>query len=152
MKAVRLSLLLAFLAGLLFAPAARADTTYAEPIVNSAVQVTSDPGAARGHATPAMAQDPTDPLTLVIAETDANTSRCMVHVSHDGGLSWALATQPPTPADWPGCGFAVTGVIADLAFAPDGTLYYAWSAFKPTTYEQQIYLAKSSDVGETWTV
>jgi hypothetical protein len=120
------------------------------PEVDGAVQVTADPGNGRGHAIPVLAVHPDDPETLALAEVDAYTSRCMVHVSRNGGLSWAKATQPPTPADWPGCGFAVTGALADLAFAPDGTLYYAFSAFQPTSYQQRIYLARSSDLGVTW--
>jgi hypothetical protein len=124
--------------------------TLKPPEVDGAVQVTSDTGAARGHATPALAVDPKDPMTLVVAETDAYSSRCMVHVSRNGGLTWSDASQPQTPPDWPGCGFAVTGAIADLAFAPDGTLYYAFSAFQPTTYQQRIYLARSTDLGLTW--
>ena len=121
-----------------------------EPEVDAAVQVTADPGAARGHAIPVLAMHPDDPQTLVLAESDAHVSRCMVHVSRNGGLSWSRASQPQTPPDWPGCGFAVTGALADLAFAPDGTLYYAFSAFQPTTYQQRIYLARSSDLGLTW--
>jgi hypothetical protein len=132
------------------APVAASAKTFSRPEVDGAVQVTSDTGAARGHATPALAVDPRDPMTLVVAETDAYSSRCMVHVSRNGGLTWSDATQPQTPPDWPGCGFAVTGAIADLAFAPDGTLYYAFSAFQPTTYQQRIYLARSSDLGLTW--
>lgn len=120
------------------------------PEVDAAVQVTGDLGNGRGHAIPVLAMAPGDPQTLVLAEVDAYTSRCMVHVSRNGGLSWANATQPQVPADWAGCGFAVTGALADLAFAPDGTLYYAWSAFQPTTYQQRIYLARSSDLGATW--
>jgi hypothetical protein len=122
----------------------------AQPEVDAAVQVTGDTGAGRGHAIPTLAQHPDDPLTLVVAEGDAYSSRCMVHVSRNGGLTWAPASQPQTPPDWPGCGFAVTGVLADLAFAPDGTLYYAFSAFQPSTYQQRIYLARSSDLGLTW--
>ena len=137
--------------GMPLVPWAPAGAQSAEaPEVDAAVQVTSDPGAGRGHATPVLAQHPDDPLTLVLAEGDAYASRCMVHVSRNGGLSWALATQPSTPADWPGCGFAVTGPLADLAFAADGTLYYAFSAFQPSTYQQRIYLARSSDLGLTW--
>ncbi|MDQ4071113.1 MAG: hypothetical protein M3203_16830 [Actinomycetota bacterium] len=124
---------------------------FAEAEVDAAVQVTANPANGRGHAIPALAMHPDDPQTLVLAEGDAYTSRCMVHVSRNGGLSWARATQPQTPADWPGCGFAVTGPMADLAFAPDGTLYYAFSAFQPSTYQQRIYLARSSDLGATWT-
>ncbi|MFN2608702.1 MAG: hypothetical protein ABR511_12575 [Acidimicrobiales bacterium] len=136
------------LTALLAGGAAAAAAT--SPRVDAAVQVTADPGAGRGHATPALAVSPTDPQTLVEADSDAYSSRCGVHVSRDGGLSWSEAAQPTTPPDWPGCGFADTGVIADLAFAPDGTLYYAFSGFQPTTYQQRIFLARSTDLGITW--
>lgn len=148
-----LSGLAAVAAGLLLLPWGPAMAeTFTEPVVDAAVQVTRDTGVARGHATPAVAVHPDDPQTVVIAESDAYSSRCMVHVSRNGGLTWAAATQPATPADWPGCGFAVTGAMADLAFDADGTLYYAWSAFQPTTTQQRIYLAKSTDLGLTWDV
>lgn len=120
------------------------------PQVDAAVQVTADAGAARGHATPVLAVSPDDPQTMVLAEGDAYSSRCMVHYTRNGGLTWTQATQPSTPPEWSGCGFAVTGPLADLAFAPDGTLYYAFSAFQPTTYQQRIYLARSSDLGLHW--
>ena len=151
MRRLRVSLLGALALTLAaLAPAPASATTFKAPEVDGAVQVTGDTGAARGHVTPTMAVDPRDPRTLVVAEGDAYSSRCMVHVSRNGGLTWTDATQPQTPPDWPGCGFAVTGVLADLAFAPDGTLYYAFSAFQPTTYQQRIYLARSSDLGLTW--
>ena len=147
----RRAVLLSFVATMALAPWAPAHAAQSkDPVVDAAVQVTTDPGSGRGHAIPVMAMDPRDPATLVIADTDAYTSRCSVHVSRNSGLTWALATQPQTPADWPGCGFADTGPVADLAFAPDGTLYYAFSAFQPTTYQQRIYLSRSSDLGVTW--
>ncbi|MDQ3898220.1 MAG: glycoside hydrolase [Actinomycetota bacterium] len=152
MRCHRLSYLLALAAAVALVPWASAGAApLKQPEVDGAVQVTSDLGSGRGHATPVLAMHPDDPQTLVLAEGDAYTSRCMVHVSRNGGLTWSNATQPQTPPDWPGCGFAVTGALADLAFAPDGTLYYAFSAFQPTTYQQRIYLARSSDLGMTWT-
>jgi hypothetical protein len=147
-----LSILLATSFLFLQASAAGA-SSLSHPVADGAVQVTTDPGAARGHATPALAVDPKDPQTMVVAEGDAYSSRCMVHVSRDGGLTWTDGTQPVTPPDWAGCGFAVTGALADLAFTPDGsTLYYAWSAYQQTTFQQRIYLARSTDLGLTWDV
>jgi hypothetical protein len=110
-------------AGLLLLPwTAASGKTFVDPEVDAAVQVTRDTGAARGHATPALAVHPDDPQTLVIAESDAYSARCMVHVSRNGGLTWSPATQPATPPDWQGCGFAVTGAMADLEFDAAGTL------------------------------
>ena len=151
MRIRRVLVFLALMAGVVTVPWMPATAApLATPEVDGAVQVTADRGAARGHAIPVLAMHPSDPATLVLAETDAFASRCMVHVSRNSGLSWTKATQPPTPPDWPGCGFAVTGPAADLAFAPDGTLYYAFSAFQPSTYQQRVYPARSSDLGVTW--
>jgi hypothetical protein len=137
--------------GLVLLPGANAPAAeLEEPAVDNAVQVTADPKTGRGHAIPVLAQHPEDRQTLVLAETEAYSSRCSVHVTRDGGLTWSQATQPETPPDWPGCGFAVTGALADLAFASDGTLYYAFSAFQPNTYQQRIYLARSTDLGLSW--
>ena len=152
MRHHRVALLAMIVAGLIVPWSGASAETFTDPEVDGAVQVTRDAGAARGHATPALAVHPDDPQTLVIAESDAYSSRCMVHVSRNGGLSWAPATHPSTPGDWQGCGFAVTGAMADLAFDAEGTLYYAWSAVQQTTYQQRIYLAKSTDLGLTWDV
>ncbi len=149
----RLTVFATLAAGLLLMPAMTASAKpFVDPERDAAVQVTQDTGAARGHATPALAVHPDDPQTLVIAESDAYSARCMVHVSRNGGLSWAPATQPTVPPDWQGCGFAVTGAMADLEFDADGTLYYTWSAVQQTTYQQRIYLAKSTDLGLHWDV
>lgn len=151
MKVRRLAIVFASVIGLAVLSQATAPAeTLKAPEVDGAVQVTADVGAARGHVTPALAQDPRDPQTLVIAEADAYSSRCMVHVSRNGGLTWTPATQPQPDPAWQGCGYAVTGVIADLAFAPDGTLYYAWSAFQGSTFQTRIYVARSNDLGRTW--
>jgi hypothetical protein len=153
MRHRRRTLLAAIAAGMLLVPWTGASAeTLTTPEVDGAVQVTQDTGAARGHATPALAVHPDDPNTLVIAESDAYSSRCMVHVSRNAGLTWSPATQPSTPSDWQGCGFAVTGPMADLAFDAEGTLYYTWSAVQQPTYQQRIYLAKSTDLGLTWDV
>ncbi len=151
MRVRRLAVLSVFVLSLaVLSQTAAPAKSFTTPEVDGAVQVTGDVGAARGHVTPAMAQDPRDPQTLVVAESDAYSSRCMVHVSRNGGLTWSDATQPQPDSAWQGCGYAVTGVIADLAFAPDGTLYYAWSAFQGSTYQSRIYLARSNDLGRTW--
>ncbi len=153
MRARQLAGLATIAAGMLLLPWTSASAKpFVVPEVDAAVQVTQDTGAARGHATPALAIDPRDPQTMVIAESDAYSSRCMVHVSRNGGLTWARATQPTTPPDWQGCGFAVTGAMADLEFDAEGTLYYTWSAVQQTTTQQRIYLAKSTDLGQNWEV
>ena len=153
MRRLLASVVVAVLGGsVLVAPISTASASpLTQPVVDAAVQVTADSGLARGHATPALAVDPRDPQTLVEADSEAYASHCGVHVSRDGGLTWSQASQPSTPPDWQGCGFAVTGVMASLAFTPNGTLYYTFSAFQPSTYQQRIYFASSADLGVSWT-
>jgi hypothetical protein len=120
------------------------------PRADGAVQVTADPAGVRGHATPSVAVHPDDDRLIAIAEGDAYTSRCQVHVSTDAGLTWAAAATPEIPTEWQGCMFATTGTIADLAFGDDGTLYHAVTGFNPSTYQQRTFLARSDDLGESW--
>ncbi len=120
------------------------------PEVDGAVQVTSDLSETRGHATPVMAVHPESPGVLAVIEGDAYANRCTVHVSTNAGLSWVSRSPMDLPAPWSGCMFSTTGVIADLAFGQDGTLYAALSGFDPKTYHQRIFLARSSDLGERW--
>jgi hypothetical protein len=136
--------------GLALGPAPAASGAPALPAVDAAVQVTSDPAAVRGHATPVLAVDPRNRGILALAEGDAYSDQCSVEVSTNAGLSWARAAAPAVPSGWPGCLFAVTGEIADVTFGPDGTLYYAFVGFNPTTYEQRVFLARSDDLGHTW--
>src|SRR5215218_1456421 len=90
MRSHRLSFVLGIAACLALVPLASVGAApLKEPEIDGAVQVTPDPGNGRGHAIPVLAVHPDDPATLVLAETDAYTSRCMVHVSRNGGLSWA---------------------------------------------------------------
>lgn len=149
MSGTRARLSVAAVVVILLAPGGRAvaETT---PVVDAAVQVTSNPVAVRGHATPVVAMHPEDPNVLAVAEADAYANECTVHTSTDAGLTWTRAAEPEAPSDWPGCMFSVTGVIADLAFASDGSLYYAFGRFDPNTYQQQLFLARSSDLGRTW--
>jgi hypothetical protein len=132
---------------LLAAPATGAATA---PEVDAAVQVTANPAAVRGHAIPSLAVHPHNRDVLALAEVDAYANTCTVHVSTNGGLGWQDASRPAVPSGWPGCQFAATGVAADVAFGPDGALFYAFSGFNPATYESRIFLARSDDLGQTW--
>lgn len=118
--------------------------------VDAAVQVTADADPARGHVMPAVAVNPQDERVLAIAEGDAVGGPCAVHVSDDYGLSWRQVSQPEIPARWVRCTFTNLGTVADVAFGPDGTLYYGFNGFDPETSEGQVFLARSDDLGETW--
>jgi hypothetical protein len=122
------------------------------PSVDAAVQVTGTTGASRAHTVPVIAVDPRNPKVIAMAEADAYSSRCGVHVSTNAGLSWSPAATPRLPAEYPNCSFVYFGPVVDLAFGPDGTLYYALSGFNPTTKKGRVYLARSNDLGSTWDV
>src|SRR5688500_357415 len=118
--------------------------------VDGAVQVTPDPRSVRGHMIPALAVDPKNPRVLAIAEGDAISGACTVHVSTNGGLSWRQVATPEIPPRWTECTFQNLGTLADVTFAPDGTLFYAFGGYDPATYEAQVFLARSADLGATW--
>jgi len=120
------------------------------PTVDGSVQVTNDPGASRAHTVPAVAVDPRHDNVLAIAEADAYSSQCAVHVSTNAGLSWTSASSPKVAGDWPNCSFVPFGPVVDVAFGPDGTLYYAFSGFNPITKKARVFLARSHDLGTTW--
>lgn len=118
--------------------------------VDASVQVTPDPGASRAHTAPVIAVHPKDDRVVALAEADALSGKCAVYVSTDAGLSWSAAAQPTIPAEWPNCAFIPFGPVVDVAFGPDGTLYYALSGFNPATKQSRIFLARSEDLGATW--
>jgi hypothetical protein len=123
--------------------------TTLRPEVDAAVQVTPNPTPYRAHATPVVAVSPDDPAVVAVAEGDARSGRCSLHVSTNAGLSWREATSPQ-PDDWPVCVRNTQGPIADLAFDTRGDLYYAFVGWKPDDWHSRIFLARSSDLGSTW--
>ena len=118
--------------------------------IDSAVQVDQDAGAARAHTAPAVAVHPKNDEIVAVAEADALSGKCAVYVSSNAGLSWSATATPKIPAEWPNCAFVPFGPVVDVAFGPDGTLYYAFSGFNPTTKQSRVFLARSSDLGGTW--
>lgn len=131
-------------------PAGGAEKTRLAVAVDGAVQVTPDPNSVRGHMIPSVAVDPKNHQVLALAEGDAISGACSVHVSINGGLSWRPAARPEIPPRWTQCAFQNIGTLADVAFASDGTLYYAFGGYDPTTFEGQVFLARSTDLGGTW--
>ena len=122
-----------------------------EPEVDAAVQVTKQPSPFRAYATPVVAVDPRRPGVLAIASADTRSSQCDLRVSTNGGLTWTELPGPDVP-EWPNCVRNTQGPIADLAFSPDGTLYYAFVGWKPTDWHSRIFLARSDDLGRTFEV
>lgn len=109
------------------------------------IAVTQAASPIDAHNSPAVAVDPTDPSTVVVAgRVDRPRFSAAVHASRDGGETWDEATFPvPAGQDRP---FA-----PDIAFDDDGTLHLLF-----TTLEGEgnspgaVWLSRSTDRGETF--
>jgi hypothetical protein len=107
---------LAFVAGALGLSATGAGAQSA-PHVNAAVQVTTNPVSARGHAIPVIAVHPRNDRVVALAEAETRSSRCSIHVSTDGGASWSQGASPQ-PASAPRCVRNTEGPISDARVRP----------------------------------
>lgn len=120
------------------------------PTVDAAVQVTTTPDPVRGHSGPALAVHPKDDNVVALAEAEARSGRCGLHVSNNAGLTWNSATSPQ-PVDWPSCIWANYGRVTDVSFAENGTLYYGLTGLKSSgTLPSLVFSARSSNVGKTF--
>ncbi len=122
------------------------------PAVTPAMQVTSEARPGRAYTNSQIHISPKDPNTLVIAHAEFATATCLIHVSRDGGRTWAQAPGKPTPPQYKACTRPAFGSFMDAAFGPDGTLYFASTGADSATNRGPTdgYLARSSDLGKTW--
>lgn len=135
---------------------ARAVDDPGPPRVAGAVQVTQNPTPVRAHSSPQIAVNP-DNGELVVVESDVRGSRaCSVHLSVDGGRTWAPGGNPMVDP-YTDCGFfAEYGPYATTAFGPDGTLFVAFVASElldrvRNDTPRHVFLARSDDGGRTFT-
>jgi photosystem II stability/assembly factor-like uncharacterized protein len=102
--------------------------------------------------------NPTNRLNVVTTANDYRLGGvCVAYVSEDGGATWLDYII----GGWSGVTFAKgqfikTGCGGDpvLAFAPDGTLYYAGVTFNIDKFPRQmsgVAVSKSPDGGKSWT-
>jgi hypothetical protein len=145
---------LAALAFLAMIPAsAAAGQAVRTPVVEAPRQVTGDPNPLRLYDIPALAVDPRNPETVVMAVGDARNGGCGLRVSRDGGLSWA-ATAPNLlrdPKD--SCIQRALGPVMAPAFGTDGMLYVAMPSSSPATDLANgpidLLVARTADLGAT---
>jgi hypothetical protein len=129
------------------APAKEERRPYALP----AIQLTTDINPVRIHNQPQVLVDPTDANRVVVLETDASTGNCSLHVSTDRGRTWSARDSKPMPAQYSSCFRPSYGPYIDAEFGIDGTLYISAAAnnlgppFVP-------YVARSTDLGDTWQI
>jgi hypothetical protein len=104
-----------------------------------------------------MLVDPENPRIVVAATADLRTRVCQLLVSADAGHTWHFSKSLPAPESHPNCTNGSAGVAeASIAWGRNGTLYYALNGFGPGegTYAEghtSMVLAKTSDLGDTWT-
>lgn len=117
-------------------------------------QVTTDSTPVRAHTQPEIAVHPDDPQTVVIGESSFFEGTCHLHVSRDGGQTWVERDARPQPDDPPSCARPAFGAFLDLAFGPEGALYFAGAASDTTGGGEPThpYVARSDDLGESWEI
>lgn len=136
---------------------AGAQSSPADPVVTGAVQVTTNPMPVRSHTSPSIAVNPKNGrLALVESDVRGDSRACNVHVSADGGRSWArggeVMTKPFTDCSFRG----EYGPYANAAYGRDGTLYVAFIASSVFTDRERdatprhFFLARSTDDGRTF--
>lgn len=150
---IRKSVILTVVALACVSPAA-ATAQESRPVVLPAVQVNSDLVPNRSHYGQQLLVDPRDAKTLVIVDNDLATSAgaCPVFVSRDGGRSWATRTSQPKAPGYGSCTRPTFGPSMDAEFSRDGTLYVlaAGSETASGRGTTDVYMARSTDLGETW--
>ncbi len=129
-----------------------------KPVVTNAVQVTTNPNPTRAHSSPQIARHP-ETGELVIAETDVYGGFGVnVHISGDGGRTWAPGGDPMMkPYSW-NSDYAVNGPYVTAAFDSEGVLYLAFTAADPAKASinraerpRPLFVARSEDAGRSFT-
>ena len=130
--------MLAVIAGVLAATADRATAK-----IGQNVFVNPD-GPIDANNSPTIARNPRQPRNVVVAHrVDLPGFSASLQVSYDGGRAWQTTALPlPAGKDRP---FA-----ADVAFAPDGTLYVSYVNLQgPGNRPDNLWVARSDDGGRS---
>lgn len=123
------------------------------PVVEAPRQVTGDGNPIRLHDIPALAVDPRDPDTVVMAIGDARNGGCGLRVSRDAGLSWSTTAGNLLPDPTGYCIQRALGPVMAPAFGSDGTLHVAMPFSRPTSDFANgpidLVVARTTDLGVT---
>ena len=127
--------------------------------LTAAVSMTKDEESpARAFTGPtSMAVDPENPRIIVAATANQRNKTCYLTVSTDAGATWHFSKEPPGSGPYPYCTNLSAAVPeVSLAWGRNGTLYYARQAYGdgegPREGKSSIMLARTANLGETWTV
>lgn len=123
------------------------------PELFPSVQVTTDNSVARAYNQPQMLVDPKDPNILVIAGGNYNAGTCSVWVSRDRGRTWSAGKGLARPPGYTTCVRSDLGPWLGATFAADGSLVLISAAdnFGGQQTVNDLYAARSTDLGDSWT-
>ncbi len=124
--------------------------------LTAAVQMTKDEKGARAFTGPtSMLADPDNPRIIVAATAELRTRVCYLARSNDAGHTWRILPATPALGSYQACQNGNAGVaLASLAWGRNHTLYYGLNGYGagegPRDGHASILLARSSDLGDTW--
>lgn len=124
-----------------------------EFVVTESRQATPTDPAVRSYGSPAVVVDPDDPRNVFAAGVEFRSRRCVFLRSRDGGQTWREQERSPSPPGYPFCTHNLGVVpVGFLSMGRDKTLYWAHvGASAEDTPNLSIFVARSTDLGETWT-
>jgi len=123
------------------------------PVLTQSHQVTPTEPAVRAYGSPAVVVDPDDARRVFAAGVEFRTRRCVFQRSADGGRTWRQSDRSPSPPDLPFCTHNLGQVpVGFLSMGRDKTLYWAHVGTSvEDTPNLSVFVARSTDLGETWT-
>lgn len=97
------------------------------------------------HNSPTVVRNPVDGANMAIANRiDLPAFSCALHLSFDGGGSWAQTPLAVPPGEEPKC------FVPDVAFGAEGTLYVSFVTLQGTgNVPNAVWLSTSTDGGRT---
>lgn len=99
-----------------------------------------------GHNSPKVVVNPTDSANLAVANRiDTPRFSCALHVSFDGGATWAETPVPAVNARGLPC------FSPDLAFDASGRLHLSFTSFSAAGAPEAVWVAASDDGGRSLT-
>ncbi len=113
---------------------------------NSNMTIDDEPGGSLPQNESSIAINPKNPRVLISSAVDARAGM-WVYISTNGGKNWRNVNLGQVHTDW------TTGNDPSVAFDADGVGYAMYGAFPNgnTTGESGVYVARTTDDGQTWT-
>lgn len=141
----------------LASPAVVGAQTAGGPRVTPPVRATfEDLAPTRTYSAPYLLVDPSNKKNVVASAVEMRTRLCRLFRSGDGGQTWKLLDALPGLPSYPFC-FNTAGMQTEtpMAWGRDSTLYYGMNGWDTqdggNRGNQSVLLARSTDLGDTWT-